>query len=123
MKQSQTDIVHGDSVGQTGFDVVFSAVKELFGVAHDSQQRKAGFHSHALIPGAFFAQFDVVGNAVSTAEAPVSQQNSLLVVFLKEIQESIIRTIHRCPNPAADLAEGVEDPTQADTHTPAALIL
>src|SRR5947209_5578695 len=123
MKQGQTDIKHGDGVSQVGLDMVFSSIKDFLGITDDSQQRKGSFHNHAVIPRAFLAQFDVGRHTRSTAKAPISQDNRLAVVFLKESQEILVRTVHLIPNPAADLPTAVKNPTQLDAHTPAAFVL
>src|SRR6266849_6115542 len=122
MKQSQTDIKHGDSVSQVSLDMVFHPIKDFLGITNDGQQGKTGFHDHTVIPGSFLADFHIVWHAISTAEPPISQQDSLLVVFLKKIQKGLIWTVHCVPNPAADLPKAVKNPTQLDTHTPPTFI-
>src|SRR5215208_6143802 len=95
---------------------------DFLGVTDHGQERNGRFNDHAVIPGSLFAEFDVVGHAISAAETPVSQQDRFLVIFFEEIQEILIRAIHFIPNPATDLTETVENPTQFHAYTPAAFV-
>src|ERR1700730_4482093 len=116
MKKGVQDVEHGNRVSQTSVKVGFSAMMDFLGFANDGQQGKGRFDDHAVIPSAFFAQLDVIRNAVGAAKAPVGQQNTFLVVLLQEVQEVVIRAVHGLPNPAADLSKGVEYPAQFQAH-------
>src|SRR5579871_1207724 len=95
---------------------------DFLGITDYSQQRKGGFDDHAVVPGALFADLDVGRQAVGRAEAPIGQDDGLTIIFLKEVQEMLVSIVHFVPNPATNLTTTVEDPTQLDTHTPAAFV-
>jgi hypothetical protein len=122
MKERVQDVEHGNSVSETSVKVGFGAMMDFLGFANDGQQGKGRFDDHAVIPGALFAELDVIRNAVGAAKAPISQNNRLPIVFLEEIQEIVIRAVHSIPNPAAHLTEGVEYPAQLHANAPAAFI-
>src|SRR5258708_8773781 len=123
MKEFQTEVKHGNRISQARLDVRFQAMVNFLGLTNYRQQRKGGFHDHSVIPGTFLAQFDILRNAFGTTKTPISQHNGLAVVLLKKVQESVIRAVHRLPNPATHLSEGVEYPAQLHPHTPASFIL
>src|SRR5258708_13861929 len=95
---------------------------DFLGVTDHRQQGKGGFDQHSVIPSSLFTNLHVIRYASSAAEAPISQQDSLLVIFLKEIQKGLIRTVHFVPNPATSLPETVENPAQFHAHTPPSFI-
>src|SRR5215470_19107377 len=105
------------------FNIGFETMVHFLGVTHDSQQRKGSFHDHPVIPSSLFAEFYIVWHTFSTTKAPVSQHNALSIVFLKEIQEILIGTVHFVPNPTTDLTETVKNPAPFHAHTPPTFIL
>src|SRR5258708_1297982 len=123
VKELQTNVEHGNGIGQASFNEGFDAMMNLFGFTHHRQQRKGRFNDHAAIPSSFFADFDIVRHTLSATKAPISQENGLLVIFFKEIQKGLIRAIQLVPNPATDLTEAVENPAQFDSNAPATFIL
>lgn len=118
--ESQADIEHGGHKSQTGLNINFKAVMNFLGLANNSEHGKSGFDGHAVIPSAFRAEFDVIGNTVGTAEAPIDPHN--FVPLIEIVQKGIIGHIHLVPNPASDASVGVEYLTDFDTHTPAPFI-
>src|SRR5260221_14201138 len=120
MKQFQADIEHSSHKGQAGFNVKLKPKMNLLGFANDSQHRERGFNAHAVIPLALLAQFDILRNAVSAAEAPVGEHN--FVPIAQIVQKGGIRHVHFVPDPAADLSEGIEYPSHINAHTHLALI-
>src|SRR5258706_15121364 len=95
---------------------------DFLGVTAHRQQGKGGFDQHSVIPCSLFTTLHVIRYASSAAEAPISQQDSLLVIFLKKIQKGLIRTVHFVPNPATSLPETVENPAQFHADTLASFI-
>src|SRR5260221_567592 len=89
---------------------------KLLGLADDGQHREGGFNHHAVIPGAFLADFDVIGHAMSTAETPIGEHD--FVPIAQIIQKGFIQHIHFVPNPAADFPEVIDYPSyQSEEHT------
>src|ERR1700730_4780240 len=107
MKERVQDVEHGNSVSETSVKVGFGAMMDFLSFADDGQQGKGRFDDHAVIPSPLFAQLDVIRNAGGAAKAPIRQQNTFIIVFLKEVQEVVIRAVHGIPNPAANLSKGV----------------
>src|SRR5579862_1164199 len=122
MKKLRTDVKHGGSVSQTCLNVGFATVVDFLGVTHDGEQREARLNEHSLIPGAFFAQFDVIGDPFCPSKAPIGHKNSVAIICFKVIQEVIIWAIERVPNPGADLAHCVQHPTELHAHAPTSLV-
>lgn len=120
MEQFQADIEHSSHKSKASFNVNLNAMMDFLGVANDGHHRERGFNHHAVIPGAFLADFDVIGNALSTAEPPVGEHT--FVPIAQVIQKGVIRDVHFVPNPASDLSEGVEYPSHLKADTPPTFI-
>ncbi len=76
MIKVEQDIEHGRHIGQSGRDIVGNTMAQPFQVADNGDHRQSGFYKHTLVPGAFLAEFEVVGNTVWTAEAEVSKDET-----------------------------------------------
>src|SRR5215471_16234649 len=95
-----------------------SAMKQAFGMANHGQQGKGGLDPHAVIPGAFDTQLQIVRNASFTAKAQVRQDDPIFHQQVEERQEVLVTVIHRQPMPADDLSQPIDNPAQFHTNRP-----
>src|SRR5262249_47441744 len=73
MEQFQADVEHGSHKSQARFNVKLEPMMKFLGFANDSQHGERGFNHHAVIPRTFFADFDIIGQALGAAKAVVLQ--------------------------------------------------
>jgi len=97
-------------------------MKHLFSVAHHRQQGKGGLDPHAVIPGAFEAQFQVVRDTCFTAKAKISQDQTILDQQINQEQEILITVIHGQPVPTYHLSQAIDNPAQFQANRPPTLI-
>lgn len=120
--QAERHIEHGSRVGQTRLEMSRGAMKHLFGVTDDRQQRIGGFDHEAVIPGAFQTQFQVVRLSLFAAKAQIRQDDPIFVDQINQRPEILVRPVHRQPMPAHHLTEAIEHKTQLDANRPTAFI-
>ena len=98
MKQAQHDIKHGHYTCQPRLKVSAQAMVEALEITDDSDHQQGSFHSHALVPDAFLAQFEVWRDAVLAAKAEVAQHNNHAIVALNAWVKLLIMRIDRKQN-------------------------
>ncbi len=104
-------------------EIIGQTMKEFLGVTHHRQHRKAGFDNHALVPGAFLAQFQVGRNAIGIAKAQVGQNDAVVGKIRGQGVEVLIRLVEGQPIPLDHLAGIIQQPPQAKANRPAAFVL
>ena len=106
MKERQQDIEHRPNNCQPGLNIPGCPMMEVFEIADDGHQRQGGFHEHALIPGAFGTELAVLWHSITTAKAPIGQDDRLIAVALHHGMKPFIMDTLACPNPNRPLAPG-----------------
>jgi hypothetical protein len=96
-----------------------SAMKHFLQMADCRHQRQGGFDHHPLIPGATRAQLEIGGNAISSVEADIGQDDTLVLQRSDQRQKDLIVDVGGIPVPTDNLAPVIEQPAQFHAYDPA----
>ena len=90
MEERQQDIEHCGNGSQAGLNVGSEAVANTLQIADHGNHRQGRFDVHAVIPGAFGTQFEIVGHAVGIAKAKVGKDDGFLFKLFGQVQEGLV---------------------------------
>lgn len=122
MKHSQQHIEQRDHRGQTSLNVGFQTMKDPLEATDDGGQRERGFHRHAIVPCALWAQLAVLWHPAFLPKAVVGQHDAASAERLDQFMELVIWRVHGIPIPVDHLTEAIENPAQLDTNAPSSFV-